>query len=197
MYYESRAKAEEEDLGNIVMLLEFNLPHYDGPAGLQYFEAHPFYAITQRIKAGFDALDDLETSPDFMEEGLWPFIRSLVLPMTDRIFYERNYDTLRRVTAGLRPFILAEIRKGMEDRTIKVQPSSLPFPLLGESGGKGGGFVPGAHHLRRRSPPSPSRRGRKPLATDSQSPKISLAEWEPTFSRTRRPSVRRVRRGRP
>lgn len=70
MYYESRVRAEEEDLGNIHMLLQFNLPHYDGPAGVQFLEAHPIHQITERIKEAFSKLDELETSPDFLEEGL-------------------------------------------------------------------------------------------------------------------------------
>lgn len=72
LYYDTRASVVSGggDIGNINMLLQFNLPHYDGPEGLQFYQAHPIHQITGRIEEAFDKLDQIETSPDFLEEGL-------------------------------------------------------------------------------------------------------------------------------
>jgi len=72
LYYDTRASVVSGggDIGNINMLLQFNLPHYEGPGGLQLYQAHPIFQITGMIEKAFDRLDQIETSPDFLEEGL-------------------------------------------------------------------------------------------------------------------------------
>lgn len=109
-----------QNIGSLALYMKMDLEACsDNPeAGLKAAEAHPITHLSARIARAYKDLERLEQTPDYLGEELWPFIRSLTLPFTDRVFFERNFDQLRRVSAALSSAVNRHLVEGLKNGTI-------------------------------------------------------------------------------
>jgi len=113
MYADGMEDGKGEALGDLAIALVCYLTSLpDCPASEPAITALPHLAIHGQVeeaylRAGKEALwfDTGEGG-----DGIWPFVQSLALPLDDRVYSERKYEVLHRVSAGLRPHILNHLK---------------------------------------------------------------------------------------